>query len=241
MKKSTTLLLLFILAISIVRAQENETAGPERLNILKLNLSSLPMRNIFLQDEYVLNEKSSVALGISFLPSRSAFGDLSDEDDDIREMKFSGWSITPEYRYHFSKNAPKGFYIAPYFRYSHYSTNAFSYYSTDDLGIMDTLNFEAISYSNTSVGLMVGAQWKLGSHVVLDWWIFGFGFGSSTFNATAHGDFSFSDQDEFRSDIADIDLPFGDLKSSVNSTTATVEYTSPLSFRGFGLCLGYIF
>src|SRR5262245_15881039 len=98
-------------------------------DIVKINLSSLAFTNISLQGEHILNDNSSISLGLSYLPSASLPSAITDKDSagNLSSMNFSGWAITPEYRYYLSGNAPKGFYLAGYFRYSSYTFDNFTY------------------------------------------------------------------------------------------------------------------
>ena len=243
MNKKIYLILLCSLFFTTVFAQDkpDASAKPEHKNILKINLSSIVLTNIYLQDEFTLNSHSSIALGISYLPTRSLPSAITDNTPEIKDLEFTAFSITPEYRYYFTGKSPKGFYIAPYFRYSSFTTNAFRYIITKDDGEKDTIMFNGASYKLNAVGLMFGKQWKLSNHFALDLWIVGVGYGSGTLEASGTGHFSQSDQDSFNQSVADISLPLGDLKASMTSTTASIKYTTTLSTRGGGFCLGYIF
>jgi hypothetical protein len=227
---------IFMISALAVNAQEN---------IIKLNLLGLALGNIGVQYERTLGEHSSLAMGISYLPSRSLPDFVIDEDSttSLKSMSFSGWTFTPEYRYYFSGKAPKGFYVAPYFRYSTFIVDKvdISYTST-------TTNQEVKvpadgSYKATTVGLMLGSQWLLGEHMTLDWWILGVGFGSQEAEITALGDFSQIDIQDIKNELADIDeeIP-GSMDYTVTSNSVNIKYDPEMpGFRGFGLCLGYKF
>src|SRR5262245_24126841 len=79
---------------------------------IKLNVLALIPVNISIQDEYTLNDNSSVCLGVSYLPERNILtnGVPEERKTEIEDLSFSGFSITPEYRYYFSGKNPKGFY-----------------------------------------------------------------------------------------------------------------------------------
>ena len=110
-------------------------------NIIKWNVMALGLGNVSLQYERSINTHSSVALGFSILPTRglpSTFTDKS-TNTDLLLLSFSGWSITPEYRYYCSNNGPKGFYFAPYLRYSKYSIDNIDLsYDDDNLQFIHT-------------------------------------------------------------------------------------------------------
>lgn len=237
--KKIYLTILLLLAVSFSFAQEETKAATEvtKDKILKLNLTSLALTNFHLQYEQVLTPHSSFAIGASIMPERGLWGG----PDEVKDLKFGGFSFTPEYRYHFSGKGAKGFYMAPYFRYAKYSTNAFQYRYENDNGTKDTLNMQEASYTSATVGLMFGAQWKLGKHITLDFWIVGVGVGSNEFEVKANGDFSPTDRQDFDKNIADLDLPIGSVSGSMTSNTAIINYENPLALRGLSICLGYVF
>src|SRR6187551_248312 len=119
MKKLITSILACFIFTTIV-AQEN---------IVKLNVLALGLSNISLQYERSLNVNSSVCLGFSYLPERGlpGFAEPDDPTHNAEDFKLGGFAITPEYRYYFSGNGPKGFYAAGYFRYSKYTTNDYEF------------------------------------------------------------------------------------------------------------------
>jgi hypothetical protein len=240
MKKIYVLASLFLM-ISVAHAQEQAkqttTSEVAHDQIIKMNLTSLLFGNLYFQYEYVHTAHSSFALGVSWLPSRGPWG----SSDDMEDLSFSGYSITPEYRYHFSGKGAKGFYMAPYFRHAGYSTNSFQYTFEKDNGTRDTINLQNASFTANNVGLMFGSQWKLSNRVSLDFWIVGVGFGSSTIELEGTGDFSQSDRDDFDENIADISVPGGEVEGTMTSNTVNISYTNHIAFRGLGLAIGYIF
>src|SRR5436853_7266005 len=123
MKKLFITLMACCLFIFHTHAQDNTK------NTIKLNVLALLAVNISIQDEYTLNGNSGLCLGVSYLPERKIItnGVPADRETEIKDLSFSGFSITPEYRYYFKGNGPKGLYLAGYFRYAQYSTNEAEY------------------------------------------------------------------------------------------------------------------
>jgi hypothetical protein len=210
-------------------------------NIVKWNLSALSLVNFSLQYEHVLGPKSTVALGLSMLPSLGVPATITDKtgNEDLASLSISGWAITPEYRYYCSGEAPKGFYFAPYLRISKYSI--------DDLNISYTSNGIAKhtlisgAVKSTMFGLMIGKQWRKGDHWVIDWWIVGAAIGSRKATATGTGNFSVEDQASITDKSNTIDIP-GDFKITTTATQVDVTYDIPYpAIRGFGFCVGYRF
>jgi hypothetical protein len=242
----TTLLALFV--FSCVTAQDNPSAGStfENRNILKLNLTSLSLTNIYLQDEYTLSKKSSVALGLSYMPERNLPKYITDNDSsgNSANLTFSGFSITPEFRWYFTGKAPKGFYLAPYLRYSKYTTTGYNFLYDKSGGQNNAYVTLDGDLSGVAIGLMAGSQWTIGNHFSIDWWILGAGFSSSkaTFEGKSNEPLTQSDIDDIKSSINGTDLPFGTIESEVTSNLVKITYTSGLpGLRGFGLAIGYIF
>ncbi len=214
-------------------------------NVVKLNLMGLGLGNFSFQYERTITEHSSVCLGLSFLPSRGLPTVVLNQDSsgDLKFIAFSGWSITPEYRYYFTGKAPKGFYIAPYFRHSSYSIEKLGIQYTNQTTNENKTAFVDGKYTASTVGLMFGAQWLLGEHFTLDWWIIGAGFGSQKATISGSGNFDPSEQQDIRDNIAQLDKDFpGTLTYTVTSNSLSVDYKYNLpAIRAFGLCLGYKF
>ncbi len=230
------LLGIFIFSSLAANAQEN---------IIKLNVLGLALGNIGVQYERTIGEHSSLALGVSYLPTRSLPQFIIDEDttNSLKSLAFSGWTFTPEYRYYFSGKAPKGFYVAPYFRYSTFSVDEIDItYTSTATGFEVKVPADG-TFKGSTLGLMVGSQWLLGEHMTLDWWILGVGFGSQKAEVTALGSFSPTDIQDINNELADIDeeIP-GSMDYNVTPNSVYIKYDPEMpGFRGFGLCLGYKF
>lgn len=229
-------------------AQDNPNASStyQKRNILKINLTALSFTNIYLQDEYTLSKKTSVALGLAFMPERSLPTAITDNDSsgNSANLTFSGFSFTPEFRWYFSGHSPKGFYLAPYLRYSKYSTSSYSFKYDKAGGTNNAFVVMDGDLSGIAIGLMAGSQWKIGDHFAIDWWILGGGYSSSKASLTGKGNepFTQSDIDDIKNSINSTDLPFGTLESEVTSSQVKITYKTGLpSLRGFGLAVGYIF
>lgn len=231
MKKTITLCLIF--ASIFVQAQDNQ---------IKLNLFSLFVGNFSLQFEHKISDHSSLCFGASYLPSRNLPSVITNLDStgNLDGLLFSGFSFTPEYRYYFSGKAPKGFYLAPYIRYSKYSVEKVGIDYTNTSTNQTQTVYLSGEMKTTVVGLMLGSQWTLGEHFTLDWWMIGAGVGSNKSTLTGYGDFSPSDIADIKSNLQEINIP-GTLSYEVNSTSASISYSLPVAFRGAGLCLGYRF
>ena len=164
----------------------------QKMNLIKINLTGLPIRNYSLQYERVLNKVISV--GISYknmpegnLPFKNQILNSIDESDTesrdiINNFTLSNYAITPEIRFYLGKKGyGRGFYIAPFFRNAGYEGNNFDVSYKDENNIDQTLSLSGDIKSNT-FGILFGSQWSLSKHIVLDWWILGPHIGSGKGN-----------------------------------------------------------
>jgi hypothetical protein len=249
-------LLFFNHKTSLVK--EGETARTPK-QVIKLNLSQLAFTNISMQYEFAFHKNFSAALGGSYLLPRnipSQFFTPSSNGSGYQLPKFGGWAVTPEIRFYPGKKvkhqAPHGFYLAPYFRYSKYSLNS-SYVNIDSAsGSHQNYDVKA-SYSGFTAGLMIGSQWIIGKHFSIDWWIIGGGYGKAKFKINAESTdgtlhMSQQEQDDLKRDIQDNIGELGSfgngevtVETTHNSATATVTGLPMTSIRGFGLTLGFAF
>lgn len=254
MRKITLLVSLTLLSFVNVFAQKSSKGGemPERLNAVKLNLSSLGYSNIALQYERVLAPKISVACQLRYtlkggMPFSNAVNNLSSSDslNVFSDVKMGGWAITPEFRF-YPRHAMKGFYLAPYLRFRGVSLDyPVSYVDNSNVtqDIMAKGNFTSFGG-----GLMIGSHFNLGKAISLDWFIIGIQYLSTngSFDATTTKSLSASDQLEVNNQLADIksnvDFIVKDFNYAVTANSLSINSKfGMIGFRGFGLNLGYRF
>jgi len=143
MKKSIKILLtLFLIGIT---AQGYSQVT--RHNVLKTNFFSPILRTYVIAYERVINEDMSGQFGFFYTQVKLA------------DVKFQGWSVTPEYRYFLSekRSAPSGIFVAPFFRYMNFSVKDEST-TTTTKGTMQSFGG----------GLLVGAQILLKDRITLE-------------------------------------------------------------------------
>jgi hypothetical protein len=124
----------FLFTTNTAQAQENA---------LKWNFLSALVKTANFSYERAISDNSSLQLGV-FYTGYSTDG-----------TSFSGFGITPEYRYYFSGEALDGAYIAPFLRYSQFTL------TEDDLNSKATL-------SSIGGGAVIGKQWLMGDKFTLD-------------------------------------------------------------------------
>ena len=112
--------------------------------------------------------------GLPYADKMIKWFDITDNDTQVLlgDINMENFTITPELRFYSGKKRyGRGFYFALFYRYGQYRVNnAIIPFETD---LEDgTLNASFDMTSHTG-GIMIGAQWALGKHLCLDWWIRG--------------------------------------------------------------------
>ncbi len=100
--------------------------------------------------------------------------------------------------------------------------------------------------STVTGGLLLGAQWKPGKSVYLDWWIIGPNYGNAKGDLNLVTALSPIEQTNLSSQIDDLvaNAPFDKLEDaySVNGNGAIIKAKGPWAgLRGLGFNLGFMF
>ncbi|MCU0367184.1 MAG: DUF3575 domain-containing protein [Bacteroidales bacterium] len=207
--------------------------GSEKIpkNMIKANLSSLFLKTYSMQYERVLSRTVTMA------------ATEPEEIELIENVLITNLTITPEIRFYTGKKRyGSGFYTSLFYRYGQHSfTNALIDYEGEDgeEGTLDCFG-DATSHSG---GIMIGAQWSLGKHVCLDWWIVGahFGISSGNFEALSSLPLSEADQQEVEDRLNDIEIPMFEQEVTVTSSGAKMVFDGPWGGLRGGLSLGIKF
>lgn len=227
-------------------AQQTDSAGT-RKNQLKINLSALIFTNISLQYERQVGRKTTVALGINMrpfntLPYKTLLKKaVNEEAVNLDKLKLGAWGITPEFRFYTGrKGAMRGFYIGPFMSYHQYKSDLPIKYDNDTKDGVFSGTLKSYTF-----GLQLGAQWKLGKNVHLDWWIIGPNYGSARGDLLFTGALSPADQADMINEIETLkdDLPVKAIDSyEVGPAGASIRVKGPWAgLRGMGFCIGYRF
>jgi len=115
-------------------------------------------------------------------------------------------------------------------------------YSSDIVPGEENLEMGGELTANT-FGLQFGAQFNLGKHIILDWWIVGPHYGTSKGDFVGRTARSLTpfEQRELQSELDQIELPFGDIEARANSNGATIKISGPWGGIRSGISLGYRF
>lgn len=233
-------------------AQNYPLAEDEAGNVVKVNVLSLPLKNLSVQYEKVLSQKVSVAMGIRYMPKVAlpfksllirtyADGD-QDTKDIINKSRLGNFAVTPEVRFYLGRGYGQGFYLAPYYRFARFSTNTVTVNYSEPGGVKRSVELSGSLYAHTG-GLQAGAQWFLNRSVVLDWWILGFHYGAGTgdFNGMPAKPFTPGEQADIKRAIEEVNLPLVDKTVSVSANKVLVNSNGPFGGLRAGFCVGIRF
>jgi Protein of unknown function (DUF3575) len=222
-------------------------------NLVKLNLAGLIFKNLNLQYEHTLSRKFSLALTVSIMPTRnipfknSIISSLDVTDTDVKntieKLNISSFSIAPEVRFYVGKKGyGRGLYLAPYVKYTSLKTANMVFTYQNILNVSSTIELSG-NFNTIAGGLQVGAQWMLGKHMCIDWWIVGahYGSGNGAYTGTTNKILGADEQADLKKQLDDVSLPLINKTVTVYANGATVKLNGPWASVRTGLCIGYCF
>jgi hypothetical protein len=121
-------------------------------SVVKVNYLSIPLSTLNLAYENAFSDKASLQLQGYYW-----FG------GSVGDVDYSGYGVTPEFRFYPQGKAPQGFFLAPYARYQDWSIKS---EVTDETGTY-TAKANSTSFGG---GLCLGGQWIFGDLITLDVW-----------------------------------------------------------------------
>lgn len=232
---------------------DSKRGNPE--NVVKLNLPSIPLvRGIYVTYERVLTDVISVDAGANFMLKGQIPGfmrnflynvvDRSDVDSlkAIDLIDISGFAFTGSVRFYTGGEAPTGFYVSPYFRYSKLNvTGQYTYLNSNTNAAEVAIFQNGSSLKSVGLGVLLGNQWLINDKVALDFWILGLGASKSNLFIEVTGEdgtIDMNDFEEIKSEIEKTLGDIGDLSSEVTDSRANfdLDFWRP-SFR-FGFSVG---
>lgn len=250
MKKYLFLFPCFL--FSGIDAQESDAVSSEKMNIIKTNITAYAFRNINLSYERAINQWFSVNIGFGTMTEGKVpfiNGFLKDEDEKrFQNLRVKATNFTIEPRFYIGKGYGKGFYFAPYYRYSKVSSNTFDFYY--DYNAVNAVTYQIPlrgtgSTNGNSGGLMVGAQFFLtkSQNLVLDLWIAGAHYGTGKGDFTMTSDYVLTPemQAQLKQEIEKMDIPFVDYTVETSANGARIKIDGPWAGFRSGLSLGYRF
>jgi len=159
-------------------------------------------------------------------------------DKQLDQFETSNTAITPEIRFYLGKRAMRGFYLAPFARYSTYQASLPFEFNVN--GTTQTMPLSG-KLNTLTGGLLIGAQWKLGGRVYLDWWMLGPQYGSADGKLDGKRSLSADEQRELRLELQDLQIPFAETTTTVDANGARLDIKGPWAGVRAGLNLGIRF
>lgn len=227
-----------------------------QMNAVKMNVLALPFRSFSFQYERVAAKRISVALGVAIIPRGSfpwlgSFKSIIGDEKTFNELKqarVGGVAITAAPRFYVGKHGGlRGFYIAPYLRYSTYGLNAdqFEYEVTveTEFGTLhDTRHIPLTGRINSFTGgVLFGAQWRIASRLTLDWWILGAAYGGATGNLTGTATLSPEEQEGLREELNELEIPMVKTTAMVDANGGRLHLKGPWAGIRSGVAIGFLF
>jgi hypothetical protein len=222
-------------------------------NIIKFNITSALIKNYSLQYERVLSKGISLALSLRVMPETTIpysnkiikWFDITDPDAQvvINNSIIGNYAITPEIRFYTGKKKyGNGFYFSLFYRYGHYTANDVLIPYDTDRGEQVILNTSGNISAHTG-GFMIGAQWSLGKHLCLDWWILGpqFGVSKGDMLSLSSAPLDPVDQQDIEDNLNDIDIPMFKQTVNVAADKVSMVFNGPWAGLRAGLSLGVRF
>lgn len=243
----------YFLLIACLPVWAQEDSIPKK-NIIKSNLTGLIFRNYQLTYERAFSKNFSANITYAKLPEGKLpiAKNYLDSDDNFGETRIAQQSFTLETRIYVGKGWGKGFYIAPYYRYSKLDVKELIY------DFEETVNEETGQYhgnipvtfsgniTSNNFGLMFGVQWLLGKNRnwVIDFWILGGHYGKGKGDLTGtlkNTNLSPNQQELLQQELLDLDIPIIEYTVKTNINGASAKVDSPWLGLRSGLSFGYRF
>lgn len=168
---------------------ENDEISKEANNLIKLGFPLLNQPALSIQYERYVFKKIYLGVSANYVSEQEFFLlkmiakhkiKNSFARQQLRNVKTEIFSFSPEVKFYFGRDTFKGFYVAPFVRFSNYRVNFPLEYIEDVI----SNNYQQVNFSgnfNTfTFGVSMGAQWNIYKNFYLDWLIVGPHFGNST-------------------------------------------------------------
>jgi hypothetical protein len=246
MMKKTILSLLGLLTGLLAVGQQN---------VIKVNPFNLVGRVATFSYERALNDRQSLAIQFGAripwqVPTAVIDAFELPSELEVTEATLRGFNITPQYRFYLSsrKDAPAGFYVAPYLRYNRRIldtklTATFEEDGISETGVINTL----FKLNSLGLGAQLGVQWLIADLISIDWYFLGLSVNSYILGAdlelvTDYDQFTLEDiSAQIREKLSRVPIVGGTLESAVEDNQVSVRAGSlGVGFRT-GLSIGVAF
>lgn len=224
-------------------------------NIVKLNLLGIALNNYFVQYERLIGQKKSLLLGFRYMPTGEIpflsvierYYKNDEAFDYFRQVQFGNLAITADMRFYTRNGKPgaRGFYIGPFLRYT-----AYRFPSTDvAININDRQNNAVYqkevlvqgSANSFTGGILLGAQWRLGNHIYLDWTALGFSYGTISGSIDAFASLNELEQGQLQELLDDIIIPIAETTKETDERGGRIGLSGPWAGFRTSLSVGVKF
>ncbi|WP_353777891.1 DUF3575 domain-containing protein [Winogradskyella sp. 3972H.M.0a.05] len=186
MKELNLFLALLMLSFINLNAQNDEQLDYK--NNIKFNpLSAALFGNYEFQYERAISDNSTVSLALGLKLSGGVIKLNGFDSSTIKtdEFEFTGFSITPEYRWYFQKNATKrtGLYLGGYYKFKSVVDNINGTYTSSNTNTSAPIEADVDITAHT-FGALLGYKVMVGKHLYVDITIAGPGYSSTKLEIT---------------------------------------------------------
>ncbi len=232
--------------------KDNDESEKHSMNLFKVNLTSIVLKNYSFQYERILNRKFSFALGFRTMPNgklplqsiiEKIVGDDAEAKEQLVNFNLGNTAITPEFRFYVGKKGyGRGFYLAPFYRNATYKGSGLKFTYENTAMVKNTISM-AGELKGNSFGLMLGAQYHLGKHISLDLWFLGphYGNGKGDFTGKSSQPLTQVEQDDLKQELENFDVPLTTKTVSVNANGANVKLDGPFGGVRSGILIAVRF
>ncbi|MFD1629619.1 DUF3575 domain-containing protein [Pseudopedobacter beijingensis] len=256
MNKKLLLTVVIAMLVTVTKAADKKESvkSDDGKNLIKLNLTGLPLRTYSGTYERAIGKKISAGIGFRYMGEGKLpfLDDIKSAIDDpetnkhISNLKLGNYAITPEVKFYMGKGVFRGFYIAPFVRYAVYSADLPFEFTYEDQNNIEKTEKIPLSGNVTTItgGLMFGAQWKLSKRIYLDWMILGPNAGSAKGDITGNKTLSDDERDGLQKEIdklKDSDIPMLKLSGEATNNGARIDFSGPWAGLRAGINLGFRF
>lgn len=169
--------------------------------------------------------------------------------NQINNIKTKIFSISPEVKIYFGKDVFKGFYVAPFIRFSNYDVHFPLDYLEESLDNYYQKVIFSGKFTTTTFGLSIGAQWEIYKNFYLDWLIIGPHFGNAKERLILESDLSLRQQKGINKSLEIIQkvldttdgIPDVNFDYEVNENGGIITLRNPWAGMRFQLGIGYRF
>ncbi len=262
------IILFFLLICGMSLVAQNQIQESENQNVtysknlVKLNITNLFLKHVYVSYERVLSKRVSVDIGAGLMPKgnipyiKSHTGDpgenhnQEDINDATQKTQFQGAIVNVSARIYAGKGWGQGFYVSPYYRYVNYKLSDFDL-DLRHYNISSQVDDPRLRMSGSlkahSIGVLLGTQWLLGAkkNVVLDIWWLGLHYGKANGNIKGTSNVALTDQEaaDIQNDLdtTEIDNAYIDIEAKVSNHAAELDMKGPWAGFRMGITLGYRF